>query len=609
MCVNCALQFCTGCGGKSGSMAGFKLRASIFMCVGLAAVGLASACLSNAPAAGRAAGPAYLAVGGTRGPFAIAFSRDAGVACVTEFDEDSIAVMDAASGRVLDHLPSGGTQPTGVAVSADGRTAVVANSFSGSVGFIDLKTRAVQTVAQPGAPWSVVLSPQGDRAYVSVSQLDQVAVYDMATHRKIGTVACGRRPRALDISADGGTLVTANLSAGSVTYINTRDLTVKGEGPTPAVNLRGVALFPDSRTVIAVGQRAQNERPTETAVGIWSNQAFLQVPYGPRNGVQNLWLDLMGSDVADPDSCVLDARTSRVFITCSGGDSLNVLPVRGEGDTVTIKGIGAQPRGLAFTPDHKFVWVACPLSNRVAVVDTATLKVVKQLPMGKPSHPEANLQGRYLFGAASIVKGEQFSCNSCHPDGGSDGISWKFVHVPDALGKTMDRNVKGLRGHIAGQAPYRWSGRDATLNQFVTEEVTGLLQGAPLTPAQTAELVSYVGSLPITANPYREAGGKLTEEAQRGEALFMGKAGCASCHLHRKDSPPQKAWVGTTPEGVLLHPPRLEGVYDTDPYLHDGSAKTLEEIFTQHNSKHLHGKAHLLTESEMKSLLSYVKQM
>ena len=70
------------------------------------------------------------------------------------------------------------------------------------------------------------------------------------------------------------------------------------------MNLRGVAVFPNGRQVFVIGQRAQNERPTETAVGIWSNQAFLQVPDGPSNGVQNLWLDLMGKDVADPNSVV-----------------------------------------------------------------------------------------------------------------------------------------------------------------------------------------------------------------------------------------------------------------------------------------------------------------
>lgn len=578
----------------------------VHIAISLAGASLFLACFSVS-----AEGPVSVrpALDGNRGPFAIAFTPDGAKALVTEFDEGAIAIIDTASGKVEAHIVSGGTEPTGVAVSPDGSRAVVANSFSGSVAFVDLTARKAETVSLPGAPWGVVLSPDGSKAYISVSQLDEVAVLDTATHRRLGTIPTGRRPRALAITQDGATVVTANLTAGSVSYLDTATMTERARGLTPAVNLRGVALFPDGRTVFAVGQRAQNERPTETAIGIWSNQAFVQVPNGPRNGQQNLWLDLMGTDVADPDSVVMDAANGRALITCSGGNSVNVVPMRGDGDTITVKSVGAQPRGLAMSPNHKEIWVANLLGNDIAVIDAASLKISRRISLGPTSHKEPLLQGRYLFGTAEIVKGAQFSCNSCHPDGGTDGISWKFVHVPDVLGKTLDRNVKALRGGIAQDPPYRWSGHETSLASFIDEEVPGLMQGPKLTPVQLAELAGYVGTLPLTANPYRADGGGLSVEAVRGKALFEGKAGCAACHDHSAHRSSPKVWIGTTPPGVLLQAPRLEGVYDTDPYLHDGSAKTLEQIFSNRNSEKLHGNAHLLTESEMKDLLRYVKEL
>src|SRR5262249_36159876 len=166
--------------------------------------------------------------------------------------------------------------------------------------FVDLRSLKAETMPLRGMPWDVVLSPDGRKAFVSVSQLDRVAVLDVAARRVTGTIPTGRRPRALSITPDGGTLVTANLSAGSVSFLDPATLQERAQGPTPAVNLRGVAVYPDGRHAFAVGQRAQNERPTETPVGIWSNQAFEVVPNGGRNGVRNLWLDLMGHDVADP---------------------------------------------------------------------------------------------------------------------------------------------------------------------------------------------------------------------------------------------------------------------------------------------------------------------
>ena len=531
------------------------------------------------------------ALAGNRGPFKVAFTLDGSRAVVTEFDEGALAIIDRVSGRVLHHVLTGGDEPTGVAVTPDGSIAVVTNSLSGSVAFVDLKSLKTVTLALRGMPWDVVLSPDGSRAYISVSQLDQVAVIDVAARKVVGTIPTGRRPRALAITPDGATVVSANMTAGSISYLDTASMTQRAQGSTPAVNLRGIAVFPDGRRVFVVGQRAQNERPTETAIGIWSNQAFVQVPNGPRNGVQNLWLDLMGQDVADPDSVVLDPGRTRAFVTCSGGHSLNVIPLR-DGETQTVQNIGAHPRGLAFTPDGKEIWVANMLGNDIAVVDPQSLRIERRISLGPTTRKDPRLLGRYLFTTATIVKGGQFSCNSCHPDGGTDGISWKFVHVQDGLGKEIDRNVKGLRGHIADAGPYRWSGHESSLYNFVRDEIPGLLQGQKPTEAEIHALADYIGSLPEPPNPYRKPDGGLTTSAERGKAMFTGKAACASCHAGRKPGGgPHLAWIGTTPPGMDLQAPHLEGVYDTDPYLHDGKARTLEEIFAVQNPKHLHGKS------------------
>ena len=549
------------------------------------------------------------ALEGNRGPFKVAFTADGARAVVTEFDEGALAILDRASGKVLRHVSTGGVQPTGVAVTPDGALAVVTNSLSGSVAFVDLNAFKTEILPLRGVPWDVVLSPDGKRAYVSVSQLDQVAVIDVEARKVLGTIPTGRRPRALAITPDGATVVSANMTVGSISYLDTATRTETAQGRTPAVNLRGIALFPDGQQAFVVGQRAQNERPTETAIGIWSNQAFLQVPDGPRNGVQNLWLDLMGEDVADPDSVVLDKQHRRAFVTCSGGHSLNVVPVRGDGDTLTIRNIGAHPRGLAFTPDGKELWVANMLGNDLAVVDPQSLKILRRVSLGPTARKDPTLLGRFLFTTATIVKGGQFSCNSCHPDGGTDGISWKFTHVKDALGKEIDRNAKGLRGHIADSAPYRWSGHEPSLEAFIEEEIPGLLQGAKPTPAEVHALASYVGSLPFPPNPYRSMENTFTAAAVRGKALFEGKAGCVSCHSGPRAGGQQKAWIGTTPPGVDLEVPRLDGVYDTDPYLHDGKARTLEEVFSVQNPKKLHGKAHELSDMERKDLFRYVREL
>lgn len=580
-----------------------------FFGLGALALLTASSLVPNRLRAQEVAPTAQPALAGNRGPYEVAFTPDGTLALVTEYDEGALAVIERATGKVLRHLPTGGVQPTGVAVTPDGALAIVTNSFSGSVALIALKTGKTETLPLLGMPWDVVISKDGTRAFVSVSQKNQVAVIELARKKVVATLPTDQRPQALALSPDGSTLVAANLNAGTISYFDTQTLAPKGTAKVPSVNLRGIAAFDDNRHVFVVGQRAQNERPTETPIGIWSNQAFVQAPGGPRNGVENLWLDLMGTDVSDPDSVVLDAGQRLAYVTCSGGDSVNVVPTDGEGETRTVAQVGAHPRGLALTPDRKELWVANLLGNDLAVLDPISLKVLRRISLGPTTRKDPYLLGRYLFASARIVNGKQFSCNSCHPDGGTDGISWKFVHVPDALGKETDRNAKGLRGNLARSAPYRWSGHEPTISRFVDDEIKGLLQTPTITPSEKAALVDYVGAIPAPANPHRAPADSFTEPAQRGKLLFEGKAACATCHTGERLGGERKAWIGTTPEGISLQVPRLVGVYDTAPYLHDGRARSLAEVFTRHNAKRLHGKFELLSPEEQDELLRYVQEL
>ena len=105
--------------------------------------------------------------------------------------------------------------------------------------------------------------------------------------------------------------------------------------------------------------------------------------------------------------------------------------------------------------------------------------------------------------------------------------------------------------------------------------------------------------------------------AERGEALFAGKATCASCHtgaeftdandtLHDADASASadanyvqrsasQSWRTSPLSGVWTHP----------PYFHDGSAATLEEAANRYNDKlHLE-----LTPAEIHDLAEYMKSL
>ena len=147
---------------------------------------------------------------------------------------------------------------------------------------------------------------------------------------------------------------------------------------------------------------------------------------------------------------------------------------------------------------------------------------------------------------------------------------------------------------------------------------------AGLSP-QLDALAAYVESLlEYPASPYRNPDGTLGAEALAGQLLFESPAlGCLQCHggAHATDS----AWLA--PADPLLHDvgtigpgsgmrlgepllgidtPTLHGLWNSPPYLHDGSAADLLAVLTTKNPGDLHGTTSQLSAEELAQLVAYL---
>ena len=85
------------------------------------------------------------------------------------------------------------------------------------------------------------------------------------------------------------------------------------------------------------------------------------------------------------------------------------------------------------------------------------------------------------------------------------------------------------------------------------------------------------------------------EAVRRGRALFKAKA-CGACHIPPLYTSDEIFRVGLEDYGdayVGFNPPSLRGVGRRSPYLHDGRAVTLEQVFKYyHRPKKLNGEQH-----------------
>ena len=55
--------------------------------------------------------------------------------------------------------------------------------------------------------------------------------------------------------------------------------------------------------------------------------------------------------------------------------------------------------------------------------------------------------------------------------------------------------------------------------------------------------------------------------------------------------------------------PHLNNIYDSAPYLHNGMAATLEEIWTVYNPNDKHGVTNDLTKDQLNDLIEYIKTL
>ncbi len=124
------------------------------------------------------------------------------------------------------------------------------------------------------------------------------------------------------------------------------------------------------------------------------------------------------------------------------------------------------------------------------------------------------------------------------------------------------------------------------------------------------------------APPAAPAGSFDPAAASRGQALFAGKASCASCHAGPEFTdanfrlhPVGDAMGEPEPAGVPSYASRsatkqyrtspLKGVWQHPPYFHNGSAPTLEDVVNTYDARRSLG----LTDAEKADLVQYLKSL
>ncbi len=512
---------------------------------------------------------------------------DGNRAYVTTFETNgNLHILSLESGVIETTVPmaSGVCHPM---MSADKQHLYVCNQFDNSVSEIDLATKQVKrTVKVLREPKSAVFSKDGKYMYVTNflpmqrADLDYVAacvsVIDMSNFSKVKDIQLANGSNALRgicITPDGKYVyVSHNLGRFAVPTSQLQ----QGWMNTSAFSLI------DTEKQEFVGAVVVDD-PESGAAGIWSiacNEEHIFITHSGTHEVSVIDHPALREKFeAYPNKAVLDYDLNFLY---------------GIRERVALQGNG--PRVMALAGEKLII--PTYFADVLNVMDIPTLEIAAtELNPGR-TETAIHKGERFFNDASRCFQGWQ-SCNGCHPgEARTDGMNWDLMN--DNVGNP--KNCKSLLySHVT--PPSMISGiRESA--ELAVRAGYKFIQFFNIEEEEAVCVDEYLKSLQAVPSPYL-INGELSEQAQQGRKVF-DKLKCGECHSGPYYTDLKYHRIGDEVEFEKgWDTPTLREVWRTAPYLFDGRAATMEEVFEVHK----HGIDKKVSKKDIEALVEYVNSL
>ena len=589
-------------------------------------------------------------------PYNLAVSEDGSRLYVLGQESNQLLVVDPEAGSIVTKIEVG-NKPHTVVLSKDGQTAYVSNQWADNIYLIDLEeSRISDTLVGGSGPAGMVLTPDEKYLYCVNSYSSNISIFDMETLQEKRRLKAGNNPVSAAISPDGSEVYISSRRSVPVEHMTSpmTEMTVAGTKQQritarkrwkDAYIMENVAVTPSGDMVLSTLIRPKNLIPAVQIERGWMMTHGIGIIERKENGrMIQLLLDEPNAYYADPFDIVISPDGKRAYVSHGAVNMITAIDLDeiralleestdeqlqtyanhlGISSRYVIGRIptGANPKGMVLSPDGKQLYVAERLDDRIGVINTGSLITERTIDLEGPKRRTVSRHGRQILHNAGGTFQNQYACYTCHPDVHEDGLVYNMAGTD--MGRNL-ANVQTLRD-IGDIPPYKWNGKNQTIyKQDGMRFSTILTRTEAFSHKELDALVAFIEiGNPNPPNLRFNPNGELTAAQQRGKEVFYRDFDnfgneipvdnrCYTCHPPPYFTNLQMTDVGTLADSddpMKFDVPQLNNVYESAPYLHDGIAPTLEEIWTKFNDHDEHGVANDMLKNELNDLVEYLKSI
>ncbi len=550
-----------------------------------------------------------------RRPSAAALINDGRILCVANRRSGTLSLVDTEHRSVSEkHI---GQQLSDVEVVPGSDRMLVTDFAGGTVVVVSHSENGLQIsdrVEVAAWPESVVVNRSGKIACVASLWSRRVSIL---TQRK--SVNGGSKrfemlhqidlPFAPKAAAFVGTdhVVVADCFGGRLAVVDCETGVISSEYELPVHNIRDIAVGLDGRLYLTC-QRLNPKAYADYEDIHWGilieNEVLavrpeaLIAPRGKRVlSPERISLGGPGEGAGDPASIVV--TSNQFVVSLAGTDEVAIV------DRVGVRQsrvpVGRRPVSVIRDSEANLAYVVNSLSDSVSIVDLMDNRLVDTISLGPSPSPGPVERGEVAFFSAKLSHEHWMSCHSCHTDG----------HTNNGLADTLGdgdfgdaKRVPTLRG-VWATGPWAWNGSQPLLHGQIQKSLRSTMRTSESTADLITDLTAYVTKLerPPSVAVARGEGPHPTVE-YKGREVFES-AGCSKCHNGFTSYTTDDTFdVGLSDAhgSSLFNPPSLSGISQRDRLLHDGRARSIEDVLIRFD----HPSPESLSASERKTLIEFL---